>query len=317
MTRLHLAASEQRAVRPMVLAFMVLALAASCLPSSIAAASTRATLVAARPDVVAVPVQVVQTDEGPVAYRQLGKGRPLVLIMGVGGSIDDWAPALVDDLASSFHLILFDNAGIGRTATLAPPLTITEMAGQTSAFISALGLQRVDVLGWSMGGMIAQALATQHPTQVGRVVLAATQPGTGRALPIPSAAAADAVSTDPADVLSVLFPPGQGRAEEAYVSGILSYPGYYGAPRTIVAAQSAAIESWMSGADPSGHRADAIRSPTLVADGTLDALDPLANDRMLATAIRGARLALYPGAGHGFLFQDAAPFASRLRTFLG
>ena len=128
------------------------------------------------------------------------------------------------------------------------------MADQTSAFITTLGLGRVDVLGWSLGGMVAQALAVQHPTQVDRLILAATQPGTGHAVPIPAAAAADAVSSNPATVLSVLFPSDQTVAEQQYVAGILSYPGYYSAPRAVLPSQAAAVESWLAGSDPSALR---------------------------------------------------------------
>jgi pimeloyl-ACP methyl ester carboxylesterase len=268
-------------------------------------------------DIASVPVQVIRTGEGQVAYRQLGTGVPLLLIMGLGGSLDDWEPAFVNTLALRYRVIVFNNAGVGRTSGLPSPLTISKMAEQTSAFIDALGLGRVDVLGWSMGGMIAQALTVLHPAQVDRLVLAATQEGTGHALGVPAAAAADAVSANPAAVLSVLFPPGQGAAEQKYVTGILTYPGYYGAPRDLLPSQSAAVQAWLNGADASGRRVGSIRVPTLVADGTVDALDPAANARLLAAAIPRAQMVLYPGAGHGFLFQDAASFIPRLEKFLG
>jgi len=267
--------------------------------------------------ITSVPVQVVKTTDGQVAYRQLGKGTPLLLIMGLGGSIDSWEPSFVDALAARYRVIVFNNAGVGPTSPQPSPLTITAMANQTSAFIAALGLDRVDVLGWSMGGMIAQALAVLDPAQVGRLILAATQAGTGHALPVPAAAAADAVSANPAVVLSTLFPPGQTAAEDKYVKGISTYTGYYGAPQDLLPSQNAAVQAWVNGADPAGHRLAAIRIPTLVADGTDDALDPEANARMLAAAITGAQLALYQGAGHGFLFQDAASVIPRLEQFLG
>ena len=282
-------------------------------PTSSAPPTTSAS---ASPGITSVRVQVVETPDGRIAYRQLGNGTPLLLIMGLGGSIDDWEPAFVNALASHYRVIVFNNAGVGRTSPLSP-LTITAMAAQTSAFISALGLGRVDVLGWSMGGMVAQALTVVHPSQVSRLVLAATQPGTGHALPVPSAAAADVLSTNPATVLSVLFPPGQAAAERTYVNGILSYPGYYEAPRDTVLSQNVAVQAWISGAESPGHLVGAIRVPTLVADGTLDALDPVSNDRMLAAAIPGAQLVLYPAAGHAFLFQDAAAFVPRVENFLG
>ena len=191
------------------------------------------------------------------------------------------------------------------------------MANQTSALISTLGLGRTAVLGWSMRGMIAQELAVLHPAQVSNLVLAATQAGTGRADPIPAAAAADAASTNPVKVLSALFPAGQGAAEQAYVKGILEYRGYYEAPTSVKTAQSRAIQQWLEGAYPEGRLVEDLRIPTLVADGTIDALDPVANDRLLASIIPNAQLVLYPGAGHGFLFQDAATFVARVDEFGG
>lgn len=99
--------------------------------------------------------------------------------------------------------------------------------------------------------------------------------------------------------------------------GILAYPGYYGAPRDLLASQGAAVQAWLKGTDASGHLVAGVRVPTPVADGTTDALDPAANARLLAATIPGAQLVLYPGAGHGFLFQDAASFIPRLEKFLG
>jgi pimeloyl-ACP methyl ester carboxylesterase len=272
----------------------------------------------ARPvDVLTAPVRVAQTAAGPVGYRIVGRGTPLVLITGFSASIDNWPPAFVDALATRHRVVVLDNAGVGRTGDLPAPLSVSEMADQTSAVISTLRLGRTAVLGWSMGGMIAQALAVLHPSQVSRLVLAATQAGTGAALPVPPAAAAAAASTNPAAVLGVLFPATAVIAEQTYVKGILSYPGYYQAPPSVKMAQTAAIDQWLAGSDPTGPREKDLRVPTLVADGSVDELNPVANDRLLATIIRGAQLVIYPGAGHAFLFQDAVTFVPRLETFLG
>jgi pimeloyl-ACP methyl ester carboxylesterase len=272
---------------------------------------------AVRPiEVINAPTKIAHTSAGPVGYREVGSGSPLLLIMGLGGSMDAWQPAFVATLAAQHEVVAFDNAGVGQTSTLQSPLTVTEMADQTSALISALGLHRVSVLGWSMGGMVAQAITVLHPAQVSRLILAATQPGTGRALPIPPAAAAAAVSTDPQVVFSVLFPPAATTAAAVYAAGILRYPGFYQAPRTAVAAQSVAIRQWMAGNDQAGRRFGRSRIPTLVADGTQDALDPSANDRMLAGSMPGSKLMLYPGAGHAFLFQDSATFLPAVLRFL-
>jgi pimeloyl-ACP methyl ester carboxylesterase len=280
------------------------------------ASSTPERPAAVRPlTVVDAPTRVAQTAAGPVGYREVGAGRPLLLVMGLGGSMDDWQPAFVATLAAGHKVVVFDNAGVGATAAVAP--SITAMADQASALISTLRLGPSAVLGWSMGGMIAQALAVLHPAQVSRLILAATQPGTGDARPIPAAAAAAAASANPAAVLSVLFPPGQAAAQQAYVAGILRYPGFYQAPRPVVAAQELAIRQWLAGQDPAGRRLGDVRLPTLVADGTVDQLDPVANDRALARSVPGSTLILYPGAGHAFLFQDSASFLPAVMRFLG
>ena len=103
--------------------------------------------------------------------------------MGYAGTMETWEPQLVDTLALRNRVVVFDNAGIGGTKALPSPLTVDAMANQTSALISALGLGRADVLGWSMGGMIAQALAVLHPGQVRRLVLCAMFPGEGTVIP--------------------------------------------------------------------------------------------------------------------------------------
>jgi pimeloyl-ACP methyl ester carboxylesterase len=282
-------------------------------PASI---STGPAAVVGSAEVVNAPTRIAHTAAGPVGYREVGAGSPILLVMGLSGSMDDWQPAFVAGLAADHRVVAFDNAGVGQTGTVPSPLSITGMANQASALISALGLGRTAVLGWSMGGMIAQALAVLHPAEVSKLILAATQPGTGHALPVPAAAAAAVVSPDPATVLSVLFPPGQVRAEQVYALGILRYPDFYQASRAITAAQGQAVQQWIAGQDPAGRQLGQLRLPTLVADGTLDQLDPVANDRMLADTVPGAKLILYPGAGHAFLFQDLASFLSAVQRFL-
>jgi pimeloyl-ACP methyl ester carboxylesterase len=151
---------------------------------------------AATASVVSAPVRVAHTRLGAVGYRVVGSGPPLILIMGYGWTMEDWDPRLVHALAQHNRVVMFDNSGVGRTQQLPPPLTIDAMADQTSALIDTLGLGRPNVLGWSMGGMIAQALAVLHPAQVRRLVLCATYPGTGAAV-VPSATARQASSDFP------------------------------------------------------------------------------------------------------------------------
>ena len=259
--------------------------------------------------VVSAPVRIAHTRLGAIGYRVAGAGPPLVLIMGYAGTMEVWDPRLVHDLARHNRVVMFDNAGVGRTQPLpgerAAALTIGAMADQTSALIGTLGLGRPDVLGWSMGGMIAQALAVLHPAQVRRLVLCATYPGTGTV--VPSQAAIQTGS---------LFPANQARAANAFTAAISEYPAAPAAPADAKTAQAAAVTKWWDGTDATGRKIASISVPTLIADGTDDQLDPIANDHTLARLIPRSRLVLYPDAGHGFLFQEGPRFASLIESFL-
>ncbi len=187
---------------------------------------------AASSSIATAPVKVAVTPRGAVAYRSVGSGPPLVLIMGFGASMEDWSPTFVDDLARTHRVVIFNNAGIGKSTALAK-VTISGMADQTSALIGALKLGRADVLGWSMGGMIAQALVVRHPNRVRRLVLAATQPGTGTAKrPSKQAAEALAEATATAEgFFAALFPPEQSAARRAYAAGIERYAAAFDGAR--------------------------------------------------------------------------------------
>jgi pimeloyl-ACP methyl ester carboxylesterase len=266
--------------------------------------------------IASAPVLTAHTKLGTVAYRAIGRGTPLVLITGYGGTMEAWGRRFVDTLAQHHRVVIFDNAGVGQTQPLPAPLSIDEMAGQTSALIDALGLQRPDVLGWSMGSMIAQALTVLHPGQVRRLVLCASYPGNGTAIR-PSQQAINALNSGVTQkVMAVLFPPGQTAAQHTYLAAISSYPAAPGAPAGIVTAQGHAVDSWWAGTDRAGQQAAGIAVPTLIADGTDDRLDPVVNSRTLAGLIPGAKLKLYAGAGHAFLFQDQAAFLSLIASFL-
>jgi pimeloyl-ACP methyl ester carboxylesterase len=261
---------------------------------------------------ISASAQVAQTALGPVGYREVGSGQPLVLIMGYAGTMETWEPQFVDTLAMHYRVVIFDNAGIGSTHALPKPLTIDAMANQTSALISALGLGRPDVLGWSMGGMIAQALAVLHPSQVRRLVLCATFPGVGMVLP-PQSAINDLTNGSGIDVL---FPANQAMANDAFVGAIESYPEAEQASAAVISAQGDAVLSWWHGGDAAARRTSTISVPTLVADGTEDQLDTESNSRAIARLIPGAKLMLYPDAGHGFLFQEGTPFVATVQSFL-
>jgi pimeloyl-ACP methyl ester carboxylesterase len=266
--------------------------------------------------VVDVPVKVVATTDGNVGYRAYGQGPPLVLIMGYAGNMEVWDPHFVDELARHFRVVTFDNAGIGRTAPLHAPLSIDAMADQTSALITSLHLGSPDILGWSMGSMIAQALAIRHPRQVRRLVLCAAFPGTGNAVQPTQKDIAALTGSNPVATRADLFPANQTIAAAAFAGSTAAYPASTPSTKSVIAAQASAVLAWFDGRDRTGHEAADIDAPALVSDGADDRIDAAANDREVATQIPGSRLVLYPVAGHAFLFQEGASFTFLVRTFL-
>jgi pimeloyl-ACP methyl ester carboxylesterase len=269
------------------------------------------------PDVLTTPIQLARTSAGTVAYRELGSGPPLLLITGAGASIDNWPPNFVDALAAHHKVVVFDNAGVGRTSAVSVPasLSVPAMASQTSDLISALRLRRPAVLGWSMGSMIAQDLAVTHPAQVSRLILAATAVGTGKAVQLPPPSTV-VFSLNSARVAQ-LFPKNQGAAVRAYLKAVGQYPHFYGVPAATFRSQYLAAQRWLEGKDAAGHLVADIRVPTLVAGGLQDQFIPPANERLLTRSVPGAKLLLFNDAGHAFLFQDAARFIRAVEAFLG
>jgi pimeloyl-ACP methyl ester carboxylesterase len=282
--------------------------------AAVARAGGRAGVVDGVVTVATAPVRTVRTADGVVAYRKVGSGPPLVLVMGYGGTMETWDPQFVDALAHHYTVVVFDNAGIGRTPALPGTLTIDAMAQQTSALVAALHLGSPDVLGWSMGGLVAEALAVLHPAQVHRLVLCATYPGTGAVRPPQSAV--DDLDAGGTKALGVLFPPGAEAAATLFTVATAAYPTAAPAPPRVVTAQGdAVLEAW-SGKDPALRRFRDIRAPTLVADGAEDRLVPAANARALAAGIAGSTLLIDQGAGHAFLFQDLVTFVPAVEEFL-
>jgi pimeloyl-ACP methyl ester carboxylesterase len=267
---------------------------------------------------LAAPTKVVRVGlKQKVAYRSIGTGRPLVMIMGLGGTMDGWDPTFLDALAATGHrVVIFDNAGVGRSSALPGRLTIRRMGDTTAAFIARLRLQRPDVAGWSMGGMIAQSLAVRHPRSLARLALLATAPGDGRGAAPSPAALATLTGGTVSGLLGLLFPSDQTAARDRYVANIIKRKPFQGiAPAGIVAAQTSASGAWLTAQDPDGKRIAKLKLPVLVAGGEQDMLLPVANQRHLAAVIPGAALVTYPDASHGFFIQHAAEFVPQLGAF--
>jgi pimeloyl-ACP methyl ester carboxylesterase len=268
------------------------------------------------PSIVNAETQIAHTTLGNVTYREIGTGPTLVLIMGYAGTMQTWDPHFVDMLALHFHVIIFNNAGIDGTSALPSPLSIDAMANQTSALVTSLHLKDANVLGWSMGSMIAQALAIEHPSQVRRLVLLATFSDDGHAVQPSQKDVAALTSGNPAATQADLFPANQVMAADAFDGSLAAYAPAPPTSATVIAAQKVAVLSWFNGHDPSGHNADQISVPTLIADGALDRIAAAVNDRDVAAEIPGSHLVFYPDAGHAFVFQEGESFIYQIRTFL-
>jgi pimeloyl-ACP methyl ester carboxylesterase len=286
-------------------------LAVLCLTAALAPAANAATAVDA-------PTKVVKIGKQKVGYRSFGSGRPIVMVMGLGGTMGSWDPTFLDGLAAGHHrVVLLDNEGVGRTTALSGRLTIRRMGDTVAGLVKRLKLKRPDVAGWSMGGMIAQSFAVRHPKLVRRLVLMATAPGDGKgAGPTPDAL--NALSGfDPAAALGLLFPPDQPAARDTYVADIIKRQPFEGvAPPAQAVKQTAASGAWLTSQDPDGRRVAKLKLPTLIGGGELDPLLPVVNQRHLHELIKRSKLVTYPDASHGFLFQHQQDWLPRMLTFL-
>src|SRR3989454_11617846 len=123
------------------------------------------------------PSAIVQVDGAQIAYRRVGNGLPLLVLNGFAATSADWDPSFINGLASSNELILLDNRGIGRSTDDGKPFDIAQLADDAAHVIGTLGFEGTSVLGWSMGGFIAQTLALQHPDRVNKLILLSTDSG--------------------------------------------------------------------------------------------------------------------------------------------
>jgi pimeloyl-ACP methyl ester carboxylesterase len=266
-------------------------------------------------DASSAPVRHVRLGDVDLAYRSIGHGEPLVMVMGLGGTMDAWLPQLIDRIGGGRRVVIFDNRGTGRSSAGVKPITIRTMAGDTHGLIRRLKLEHPDVLGWSMGGFIAERLELDHPRDVDRLVLAATTGGgPGSTLPDPDALAT-LLGGGPAALLGLLFPlPAQQAASDAFVASITRWSDFsLTIPPDVLSAQLAASAQWFA----QGANLKRIHAATLVGGGLEDKLIPSDNQRRLAAGIKGAKLVLYRGAAHGFLAQDWRSFGARVDRFFG
>ena len=225
-------------------------------------------------------VKVAELDQTQVAYYKRGRGDPLVMMIGTGSTMAEWEPALLELLARDHRLIIFDYPGLGRSGPWHGK-SFSDLATTTVELLDHLEISRAAILGWSMGGFVAQRIAIEHPERVTALILAGTNPGSPRA--VLGTTEAQAVDSDPnptdAQILSLLYPPGQqaegrqflGRLEIASADG--EVPDDFRVPPRTTDRQVAAEDPWLRSSENLRELAR-IDVPTLAAAGSSDPVTP-------------------------------------------
>ena len=276
---------------------------------------------------VSAPTQFVQASGIRFAYRRFGQdiGVPLVFMPHFRAGMDHWDPAVTDGFAASRPVILFDNAGVTGSSGETPD-TVEAMAEHAADFVAALGLSLIDVLGFSIGGYVAQNLTLRHPAIVRRLMLVGTGPRGGEPSQDPKSAEYGA-STDPRTgetgleaFLYLFFRP----SETSQAAGKAFWDRRHlrkndvdppSSPQTM-AAQRAAITAWREVRGERYSELKNIGQPTLVVNGNHDIMIPTINSFTLSQEIPRAQLIVYPDSGHGSLFQFPELFVAHGRMFL-
>jgi pimeloyl-ACP methyl ester carboxylesterase len=275
---------------------------------------------------VTVPTQFVQVGEQRYAYRRFGggSGPPLLFLQHFTGTLDNWDPAVTDPLGLGREVILFDNAGVGRS-TGSVPKTIAGMAQHAFAFLNALRLTRCDVLGYSLGGMIAQQMALDRPTAFRRIILVGTAPRGGEDIMHLEKPGLQLYLNDPtlrgyAVLGKIFFAPTDSSqtAADAFIKRLMQRTQDREPPSgpAVAQAQMAAFRDWESVTGERFAGLKAIRQPTLVVNGVHDEMIPVRNSYWLSENLPNAVLLTYPDSGHGSLFQFHESFTRQAAGFL-
>jgi pimeloyl-ACP methyl ester carboxylesterase len=258
------------------------------------------------------------------AHRDVGAGdMPLVLLQHFRGNLDNWDPALIDDLAVGRRVVTFDNRGVGGTTGITPD-TIEAMAHDAIAFLEAMDFQRVDLLGFSIGSFVAQEIALIRPDLLRRVVLASSAPQGAAGMHgwAPEViAAVGQPETSPQGYLDVFF----AASDTSREAGRQAAGRIFGGRTTdrdepttwqTRQAQYDAVCAWGIPNHSLLERVSAIDLPVFVANGDSDPMILPRYSYLLAGLLPNARLTIYPDSAHGFLFQHHSQFAADVHAFL-
>lgn len=268
------------------------------------------------------PAKTIEVGGTTFAYRELGpdSGVPVILLNHLGAVLDNWDPRVVDGIAARHHVIAFDNRGVGASGGKTPD-TVEAMARDAIAFISALGYAEVDLLGFSLGGFVAQDIALRRPSLVRRMILAGTGPAGGvgidnvTGVTISDSLKAVLTFKDPKENLFFTTTANGKTEAKRFIARLKERRTDRDKAVSITTfrKQLKAIHAW--GVAPAADLS-AITQPVLVANGDHDRMVPSINSKDLADRLPNAALRLYPDAGHGGIFQYHDEFVAETLAFL-
>ncbi|CCM79502.1 alpha/beta fold hydrolase [Rhizobium mesoamericanum] len=266
------------------------------------------------------PTQYLEADGIRFAFRRLGpdRGIPLILLQHFTGTIDAWDPAVVNALSADRPVVVFDNAGVGASSGTVPD-NVEKQTEDAEAFIAALAFPEVDLLGFSLGGFLAQVMAARTKVNVRRLIVAGSAPKGGEEHLLEVVEAA--FSKNARDVrLPLFFTPSKEsqQAGEAFIDRALSRTEDRDpdSGEDVSNPQAASIVGWCAEADPDHVSLKAIKQPTLIVHGSDDTMFPSINAYEMFKAMTSATLVIYPDSGHGALFQYPETFVAHVNTFL-
>jgi len=266
-----------------------------------------------------MPSHNVTVGDINIAYKQMGKadGRPIILITGASATMDMWNPLLLEKLISAnYNVIIFENRGVGESTAGTKEFSIGQFANDTFGMLDALGINKADVLGWSMGGFIAQQLAVTHPDRVNNLILYATSCGGSKDRPTPPEIIQidkniSLTQTEKMQKLAPLF-----FAPASWFEAHPDYPDYFPIPKEFPIPQQIHLQQLKAATTWTGtcNVLSSITQPTLVIVGMND--DPEPDSLILAEKIPGAWLIRIEAAGHALMYQHPEAFNKVLMTFL-
>ncbi|MBW2432815.1 MAG: alpha/beta hydrolase [Deltaproteobacteria bacterium] len=250
-------------------------------------------------------------------YEIIGQGHPLVMIRGVGSNVDHWYEQ-VPALSRKFQLLLFDNRGIARSSDTGGPFSTRDMAADTAALMDAVGIKKAHVLGYSMGGMIAQEMALNYPQKIAGLILVATDCGISLRIK---------AKTETARLFSEMIRLGTDEAKIAAAGCLFGKQTFESKPEVIQrytevsqrfpASQKILARQWAAVTQHDAcKRLPHISSPTLAITGSEDVLIPPQNAAVLAERIPDAQMISIDGGGHLFLIEQPRQFNDAVIQFL-